>query len=155
MSTINVRELHLAGQRAIITGANSGIGEGVARGLAAAGVAVAVNYVAGEDKARQIVDDIRASGGKAIMVKADVSKEADVKAMFAHAVDSFGSIDILVNNAGLQQDAPFQEMTLQQWDKVIAVNLTGQFLCAREAARGGEDYLHLFRARCHSVGGSR
>ncbi len=135
MTSLNVRELHLAGQRAIVTGANSGIGEGVARGLAEAGVAVAVNYVSGEDKARKIVEDINARGGRAIMVKADVSNEAEVKAMFAHVIDAFGSVDILVNNAGLQQDAPFHEMSLQQWDKVIAVNLTGQFLCAREAVR--------------------
>jgi glucose 1-dehydrogenase len=135
MSTINVRELNLSGQRAIVTGANSGIGAGVACGLAEAGVAVAVNYIAGEAEAHRIVDDIRASGGKAIMVKADVSKEAEVEAMFAHVIDSFGSVDILVNNAGVQQDAAFHQMTLQQWDKVIAVNLTGQFLCAREAVR--------------------
>ena len=135
MHGTNIRQTTLDGQRAIVTGANSGIGEGIARGLAEAGAAVAVNYVAGEDRALKVVEDIRAAGGRAIAVKADVSSEDDVQAMFRRVVAEFGSVDILVNNAGLQQDAPFHEMTLAQWRKVIDVNLTGQFLCAREAVR--------------------
>ena len=71
----------------------------------------------------------------ATRIQADVSNEEEVQAMFAKMIAEFGTIDILVNNAGLQQDAPFEEMTLQQWNKVIGVNLTGQFLCAREAIR--------------------
>ena len=125
----------LEGQRAIVTGANSGIGEGVARGFAQAGARVIVNYVAGEDSARRIVTDIKESGGEAIAIRADVSKEDEVRAMFAQAIDAWGSVDILVNNAGLQRDAKFHEMSLKDWDFVIAVNLTGQFLCAREAVR--------------------
>jgi glucose 1-dehydrogenase len=135
MHGVGVRETNLDGQRAIVTGANSGIGEGIARGLAEAGAAVVVNYVSGEERAQGIVDEITAAGGRAIAVKADVSDEAQVQAMFRQAIDAFGSVDILVNNAGLQADAALHEMTLAQWNKVIGVNLTGQFLCAREAIR--------------------
>jgi glucose 1-dehydrogenase len=125
----------LAGQRALVTGANSGIGEAVAKELAAAGASVVVNYVSNEDAARQVVKDIEAGGGTAMALYADVSKEDQVQAMFAKMAAAYGSIDILVNNAGLQRDAPFQDMTLEQWNFVLSVNLTGQFLCAREAAR--------------------
>jgi glucose 1-dehydrogenase len=125
----------LAGQRALITGANSGIGKGIAKGLAAAGASVVVNYVSDEDAARQVVKDIEAEGGTAMAVHADVSQEDQVREMFMKMFAAYGSIDILVNNAGVQRDAPFQEMTLAQWNFVLSVNLTGQFLCAREAAR--------------------
>jgi glucose 1-dehydrogenase len=135
MHQTSIRQTTLDGQRAIVTGANSGIGEAIARGLAEAGAAVVVNYVAGEERANQVVDDIRAAGGRALAIKADVSSEDEVQQMFGRAVAEFGSVDILVNNAGLQQDAPFHELTLAQWRKVIDVNLTGQFLCAREAVR--------------------
>jgi glucose 1-dehydrogenase len=125
----------LRGQHALVTGANSGIGEAVARSLAAAGAAVVVNYVTHPEAAQKVVDDIVAAGGRALAFQADVSQESQVQAMFAHMIRQWGTIDILVNNAGLQQDAPFLEMTLEQWELVIRVNLTGQFLCAREAAR--------------------
>jgi len=130
-----IRETQLDGQRAIVTGANSGIGEAIARGMAEAGAAVVVNYVSADERAQQVAADIRASGGRAMAIRADVSSEPEVEAMFAQAVAAFGSIDIVVNNAGLQQDAPLHEMTLAQWRKVIDVNLTGQFLCARAAVR--------------------
>lgn len=125
----------LEGQRALVTGANSGIGEGIARAYAAAGAKVAVNYVSGDDRARKVVDDIVAEGGEAMAVRADVSDEAEVQAMFRQVTARWGSLDILVNNAGLQKDAPLHEMSLAAWNRVIAVNLTGQFLCAREAVR--------------------
>jgi glucose 1-dehydrogenase len=125
----------LEGQRAIVTGANSGIGEAVARGLAEAGAKVVVNYVIGDERAQTVVEDIVQAGGEAIALRADVSKEADVQSMFMRAMDAFGSVDILVNNAGLQRDAPLHEMSLKDWQFVIDVNLTGQFLCAREAVR--------------------
>jgi glucose 1-dehydrogenase len=125
----------LAGQRALVTGANSGIGEAVAKALAAAGASVAVNYVANEGDAYQVVSDIESAGGKAMAVQADVGREDQVKAMFRKMIAAYGSIDILVNNAGLQRDAAFPDMTLEQWNFVLSVNLTGQFLCAREAAR--------------------
>ncbi len=127
----------LKGQKALVTGANSGIGEGVAIGLAAAGADVVVNYVMGEDTAQAVVDKIKKNspGVKAYAHKADVSKEDEVEGMFKKMVQEFGTIDILVNNAGLQRDAPFDQMTLEEWNFVIGVNLTGQFLCAREAVR--------------------
>jgi glucose 1-dehydrogenase len=132
---VSIRETTLTGQRAIVTGANSGIVEGIARGLAEAGATVVVNWVFGEERAHQVVEDIRTAGGKAIAVRADVADEEQVQAMFRRTIAEFGSVDIVVNNAGLQQDAPFHEMTMAQWRKVIDVNLTGQFLCAREAIR--------------------
>ena len=125
----------LRNQKALVTGANSGIGEACALALAAAGAAVAVNYVSHPDDADRVVSSIQGQGGEAIAVHADVSDEKEVQAMFAEITKAFGTLDILVNNAGLQQDAPFEEMTLKQWQTVIGVNLTGQFLCAREAAR--------------------
>jgi glucose 1-dehydrogenase len=125
----------LQGQKALVTGANSGIGKAIAIALGAAGADVAVNYVDGPDSAQEVVNTIAAAGRRAIAVKADVSSEAEVQAMFQRVIKEFGTVDILVNNAGLQRDAPFDQMTLAQWNFVIGVNLTGQFLCAREALR--------------------
>jgi len=125
----------LAGQKALITGASSGIGASVAKMLAHAGAQVAVNYRSKRDAAQQIVDEIQANSGSAIAVHADVGQECDVQAMFEQVIKQFGTIDILIGNAGLQQDAAFLEMTLEQWNWVINANLTGQFLCARQAAR--------------------
>ncbi|MFQ5850836.1 MAG: SDR family oxidoreductase [Candidatus Binatia bacterium] len=125
----------LKGQKALVTGASSGIGEGIAKAFAAAGAAVVVNYIAKREAAEQVVKDIRSKGGMAIAVQADVSKEDQVKTMFQKMFKEFGSIDILVNNAGLQRDAALVDMTLADWSLVLSVNLTGQFLCSREAAR--------------------
>jgi glucose 1-dehydrogenase len=125
----------LAGQKALVTGASSGIGKAVAIALGGAGADVAVNYLSGDDEAEAVVDAIKQKGSGAVAIQADVSKEDQVQAMFARMFDRFGTIDILVNNAGLQKDARFEEMTLQQWNTVIGVNLTGQFLCAREAVK--------------------
>ncbi|HEX3208096.1 MAG TPA: glucose 1-dehydrogenase [Geminicoccaceae bacterium] len=125
----------LAGQKALVTGANSGIGRGVALALGKAGAAVVVNYVAAPEQAEEVVAEIRHEGGQAFAYKADVSQEDQVQAMFAKMITEFETIDILVNNAGLQRDARLEEMTLAQWNLVIGVNLTGQFLCAREAVR--------------------
>lgn len=118
-----------------MTGANSGIGEAVAVALGAAGADVVVNYIEDESAAFAVVDKIRKSGSSAIAYRADVSSEADVDAMFRGAVEAFGTVNILVANAGLQRDAPFPAMTLDSWNKVLDVNLTGQFLCARAATR--------------------
>jgi glucose 1-dehydrogenase len=125
----------LEGQRALVTGANSGIGEGVARAMAEAGAKVVVNYVAGPERAREVVEDIKNFGGEAMAIQADVSKEDQVQAMFRQIIEVWGSVDILVNNAGLQRDASFHEMSLKEWQFVIDVNLTGQFLCSREAVK--------------------
>jgi glucose 1-dehydrogenase len=132
---MNIPRPLLQGQKALVTGANSGIGEAVARALAAAGATVVVNYVTKPPKAQKVVEEINAAGGQAVAMQADVSNEAQVEGMFAEMVKQFGTIDILVNNAGLQRDAPFVEMTLEQWQFLLGVNLTGQFLCARAAAR--------------------
>jgi glucose 1-dehydrogenase len=125
----------LAGQKALVTGANSGIGRAVAVALGQAGADVAVNYVVGPDQAEEVVEEIRQHGADAIAVQGDVSDESQVKAMFGQMFEEFGTIDVLVANAGLQRDAPIRDMTLDQWNKVIGVNLTGQFLCCREAIR--------------------
>ncbi|MEH2535049.1 glucose 1-dehydrogenase [Bradyrhizobium sp. AZCC 1588] len=125
----------LEGQPALVTGANSGIGKAVALGLAASGADVVVNYVVNPAAADEVAHQIEAGGHRALTIKADVSNEKDVKAMFATAINHFGTLHIAVNNAGLQRDAPLFEMTMEQWNKVIGVNLTGQFLCAREAVR--------------------
>ena len=125
----------LNGQKAIVTGANSGIGRAVAIALGHAGADVVVNYVSREEEAAKVVDEIRRCGAKAFAVRADVSNEAEVQSMFARAVSTFGAVDILVNNAGLQKDAAFEDLTLAAWDLVMNVNLKGQFLCSREAVR--------------------
>jgi glucose 1-dehydrogenase len=125
----------LQGQKAIVTGASSGIGRAIAIALGDAGADVVVNYASGEEKARGVVDELSAKGVKALAVRADVGDEQQVEAMFRRAIEELGTVDILVNNAGLQQDAPFHEMTLTQWNRVINVNLTGQFLCSRAAVR--------------------
>ena len=126
---------NLTGQKALVTGANSGIGQAVALALGRAGADVVVNFVDREEAAKQVVQDIQAGGTQAIAIKADVSREDDVEQMFDHAIKKFGTIDILVANAGLQRDSAIQTMTLKEWNKVLGVNLTGQFLCARSAIR--------------------
>jgi glucose 1-dehydrogenase len=131
----NPNKQRLQNQVALVTGASSGIGSGVAKALAAEGATVVVNYASSSSGADQNVQEIKANGGNAIAIKADVSQENQVQAMFGQIIDQFGTLHILVNNAGLQKDAAFVDMSLAQWQYVLGVNLTGQFLCAREAAR--------------------
>jgi glucose 1-dehydrogenase len=125
----------LEGQKALVTGANSGIGSAVAIGLGHAGADVVVNYIVNPEEADAVCQEIERCGSKAVAIQADVSNQTQVQAMFKQMMETFGTIDILVNNAGIQRDAPFDELTLKQWQQVIDVNLTGQFLCAREAIR--------------------
>lgn len=125
----------LKGQTALVTGANSGIGRAIALALGRAGANVAVNYVAKPEDAEAVAAELRAAGVGAITLRADVSDEAQVQAMFAAAVKEFGTVDILASNAGLERNAPFHEMSVAQWDQVMNVNLRGAFLCAREAVR--------------------
>jgi glucose 1-dehydrogenase len=129
----------LKGQKALVTGANSGIGKAIAIALCQAGADVVINYRSGDEQAQAVIDQAThcgcATNGRAIIHKADVSGEDEVKNMFERMFKEFGTIDILVPNAGLQKDAPFENMTLEQWNTVIGVNLTGQFLCCREAIR--------------------
>lgn len=131
----NVSSLPLEGQKALITGATSGIGAAIASGFAKAGAAVGINYRSDPAPALKMAEEIRRNGGHALPVQGDVSKETDVQRMFAEFLDAFDRIDIVVPNAGIQKDAPFAEMTLEQWQTVLDVNLTGQFLTAREAVR--------------------
>ncbi len=125
----------LAGQKAIVTGGSSGIGRAIALALGYAGAEVCINYLSSDEEAKRMVEELRTAGHRAMMFRADVSKEDQVEAMFEAARAEFGTVDILINNAGLQQDAPIETMTLAQWQKVIDVNLTGQFICARAAIR--------------------
>jgi glucose 1-dehydrogenase len=125
----------LTGQVALVTGASSGIGRAVALSLAEAGADVVINYVSGAEAAQVVQAEASALGVRALTVKADVSAEADVSAMFERITRELGAIDILVANAGMQRDSAFEDMTLADWRRVLDVNLTGQFLCAREAVR--------------------
>ena len=134
MPTCTVQHV-LRGQKALVTGANSGIGLGVALALGRAGADVVVNYVSNDETAQRVVEAIQQHDVGAYAHQADVSKEDQVQAMFQRMFDELGTIDILINNAGLQRDAAFEQMTLEQWNTVLSINLTGQFLCAREAVR--------------------
>lgn len=127
----------LKGQKALVTGGDSGIGKGIALSLAQAGADIVVNYASNEAAAGETVEEIKQKNPdvQVFAHQTDVSDESQVQGMFKEMIKQFGAIDILVNNAGLQQDSPFHEMTLEKWNKVINVNLTGQFLCAREAVR--------------------
>ncbi len=125
----------LEGQAAVVTGSSSGIGRAIAISLAEAGADIVVNYSGHADAANETADTIRKIGRRAIVCEADVSNEANVEAMFQAGIKEFGTIDILINNAGIEKDGPTDEMTLPQWQRVIDINLTGQFLCARAAVR--------------------
>ena len=125
----------LAGQKALVTGASKGLGQAIAVGFAQAGADVLVNYHSDEQGALETAEAIRKCGSKAILFQADVANEDQVTAMFKRMIDVFGRIDVCVPNSGIQLNARIDEMTLQQWQRVIDVNLTGMFLCAREAIR--------------------
>jgi glucose 1-dehydrogenase len=129
----------LVGRRALVTGGDSGIGEGICFELAAHGAAVAVNYVGAPEQAQSVVEQLEQAGAKALAVQMDVSSEPDVQRAFATVKDAFGGLDLLVNNAGVEQPFVLLDMPLETWQKVIDVNLTGAFLCAREAARAMRD----------------
>jgi glucose 1-dehydrogenase len=125
----------LVGQKALVTGASKGLGQAMAIGFAKAGADVVVNYNTDLAGAKETAGEIEKIGGKAILFKADVSKEDEVQAMFARVLEEFGRLDICVPNSAIQLNAPVDEMTLDQWKRVIDVNLTGMFLAAREAIR--------------------
>lgn len=127
--------LPLEGQVALVTGGNSGIGAAIVRALSSAGAAVAINYVTDPEAAEALVRETRKPGKESIAIRADVGDEAEVEKMFAEVFGHFGALDILVSNAGIQRDKPLVEMSLDEWETVLRVNLTGAFLCAREAAR--------------------
>ena len=130
-------EVSLKNQVAIITGSSSGIGAGIAKSMAESGATVVVNFPfeGARTQAEEVLKEISDKGGNGIVYMCDVSKEDQVEKMFQDVVAQFGTVDILVNNAGIQKDAKFTDMTIDQWNAVIGVNLTGQFLCAREAIK--------------------
>jgi glucose 1-dehydrogenase len=127
----------LEGQIALVTGSSSGIGAGIAVAFAEAGATVIINYHSDKSLAgaEVVLEKIKSAGANGVIHQCNISEEEDVKRMFAEILTQFGTVDIVVTNAGIQQDAPFLDMTLEQWNAVISTNLTGQFLCAREAAR--------------------
>jgi len=125
----------LAGRRALVTGATTGIGRGTVFELAAHGAAVAVDYRGKEDEANEIVAAIEGAGGRAIAVQMDISREDEVTRGFAQAREAFGGLDLVVNNAGVEAPYELVDMPLEEWNRVITVNLTGVFLASREAAR--------------------
>src|ERR1700726_263039 len=125
----------LVGQKALVTGASKGLGQAMAIGLAQAGADVLVNYNSDETGARWTAKEIEKLGRKAIICKADVSDENEVQAMFQRMTETFGRLDICIANSALQLNAPVDQMTLTQWQRVISVNLTGVFLCCRESVR--------------------
>lgn len=127
----------LQGQVALITGSSTGIGAAIAVAMAEAGASVIINYNSekSKDEADEILSEIKSAGGDGFVHQCDISNEPAVLGMYAEIISRYGTLDILVANAGIQQDAPFLDMTLDQWNAVISTNLTGQFLCAREAAK--------------------
>ncbi len=125
----------LSGKTALVTGAARGIGRAVAVRLAAEGAAVAVNYRGSAEKAEETAEEIRAAGGSALTVQADVSDQKSVQEMFSRVLGEFGHLDILVNNAGITRDALLIGMKEEQFDAVIDANLKGCFFCMQEAAK--------------------
>jgi NAD(P)-dependent dehydrogenase (short-subunit alcohol dehydrogenase family) len=129
-------DISLDGKRALVTGANSGIGASIAAGLAAAGARVCVNFVVDPEAAELVVAGIRKSGGDAMALQADVSEHAQVVRMFAAVDQAWGGVDVLVNNAGVDGPrAPTWEADPEAWARVLRVNLTGGFHCARESLK--------------------
>ncbi len=143
----------LKGKKALVTGASRGIGKGIALVLAKQGADVAVNYRSKEDLAQQVVSEIKALGRDSFVVQADVSKSDQVKGMFEGIKSKWGKLDILVNNAGILQFAPFEQLTEEQWDSTLDVNLKGQFLCSQEAIKLMTDGGRIINIASISSGG--
>lgn len=128
--------MQLRNKVAVITGSATGIGRAIATCFSAEGASVVIDYVGnGADAADEVCDRITQNGGRAVAVEADVSRPDQVRKLIEVAVDAFGKLDIMVNNAGIEKKVPFLDVPLDLWEKVIAVNLTGPFLCAQVAAR--------------------
>ena len=130
-------EISLKNQIAIVTGSSSGIGAGIAKSLASAGETVVINHSSenSAEEALEVLNEIQRAGGNGMVCKCDVSKEDEVVVMFQKVISGYGTVDILGNNAGIQKDSKFIEMTVEDWDEVMGVNLRGQFLCSREAIK--------------------
>jgi glucose 1-dehydrogenase len=127
--------MDLAGKVAVITGAGTGIGQGIALAMAKAGASVVVDYVGKKEIAQGTIDEITKLGGKTIGVDADISNPDDVARLIQKTIESFGRLDILVNNAGIERKCAFVDYPLDEWQKIMAVNLTGPFLCSQAAAK--------------------
>src|SRR5437660_12092786 len=125
----------LNGKVALVTGASKGIGADIARQFAAEGAAVVVNYASSKEGADRVVDQIAKRGGKAIAVRANVARKAEIEHLFAEGKKAFGKIDILVNNAGVYDSAPLDEITEEQFHKHFDVNVLGLLLATQEAVR--------------------
>ncbi|MEW5920309.1 MAG: 3-oxoacyl-ACP reductase family protein [Bacillota bacterium] len=125
--------MRLKNRVAIITGSSRGIGKAIALEMAKEGAKVAINYLSNEEKAQSVVKKIEKEGGKAIAVKADVSKRDEVRKMIAFTVEKFGTMDVLVNNAGILQQKPFETITDAEWDKMFEINMKGPFICCQES----------------------
>lgn len=130
-----MNHLRLKGRKALVTGGDRGIGRGIALALAQAGADVVVNYHSQEQEAKEVVHALQGLGVQSFAFQADVSQEEQVQALFTAALEQFGDLDIFINNSGAHAKAKIEQMTLEQWNQVIGVNLTGAFLCAREAVR--------------------
>jgi NAD(P)-dependent dehydrogenase (short-subunit alcohol dehydrogenase family) len=130
----DMRDRAFRGAVAIVTGSGQGIGRAIALAFAREGAAVLIADW-NEEAAREVTTEITGSGGKAIALKVDISDPGDVNAMVQHALDAFGRIDVLINNAGIGHVKPFLSISLEEWNRVLAINLTGQFLCAQAVAR--------------------
>lgn len=129
----------LSGKAALVTGGSRSIGAAIARKLAADGAAVAITYSASPDRAAQVVAEIEAAGGKAIAIEADAGNPVAVRAAVARTVEAFGGIDILVNNAGMAVNAPIEEYRFEDYERMLAVNVTGVFVATQEAVRHMKD----------------
>ncbi|MBW1715747.1 MAG: 3-oxoacyl-ACP reductase FabG [Deltaproteobacteria bacterium] len=127
--------MRLKDKAALVTGSSRGVGRAIALAYAREGASVVVNYTANQSAGEEVITAIKEMGGKAVLVKADVSKAADAEALVQKGVDEYGGIDILVNNAGLSRPAMLLKMTEDQWDQVVDIHLKGAFLCTQFAAR--------------------
>ena len=127
--------MNLQGKVAIVTGAATGIGSACAIALARNGATVVVNYNSDRHPGQPVVDEITDMGGRAMAIRADVSNAAEVNRLVEETVRQFGKVDVLVNNAGIEHQMPFLEVAEEDWDRVLAVNLKGPFLCTQAAAR--------------------
>ena len=125
----------LSNKVAVVTGSSKGIGAGIAKGLAAEGAAVVVNYASSKEGAERVVSEIKAKGGKAVAIQGDVSKAKDVERLFAETNRAFGRLDVLVNNAGVYEFAPLEQVTEEQFHRMFGTNVLGLILATREAAR--------------------
>jgi glucose 1-dehydrogenase len=127
--------MRLQGRVAVVTGAGTGIGQAIALAFAGAGAAVVVDYVGIASVSEDTIDKINAMGGKSLGVDADISLPEDVNGLIRKTVSTFGRLDIFVNNAGIEKKIAFVDYPIEEWQKIMAVNLTGPFLCSQAAAR--------------------